>query len=241
MSSKQPKQRADSARALLDAVQVAQDRDALREAFWKALAFVGVKYLLVVQSNTTDDGATEIAPVLENLPVGVNFDSLKARWPNLAQMFHEHLVKRGRVEISAAKCAEYPNELRPIFSEVVRLVETPFCLAIPAFREGVLRGGAFFMSDNAFDSAQKEFLSALCAAGHERLVALNLLPEFNPLTARQREVLAQCAQGKSDWEIAQLLDISPATAHEHIEAAKKRLGVRTRVQAAVLATQKGWI
>ena len=241
MSSKQPKQRADSARALLDAVQAAQGREALREAFWKALAFVGVKYLLVVQSNTTDDGATEIAPVLENLPVGVSLDGLKMQWPNLAEIFHALLEGKPPFDINATTYDQSPSAAWPIFSEVFRLVETPYCFAIPANRNGLLRGGAFFMSDNAFDPAQKEFLRALCAAGHERLVALNLLPEFNPLTARQREVLAQCAQGKSDWEIAQLLDISPATAHEHIEAAKKRLGVRTRVQAAVLATQKGWI
>lgn len=183
----------------------------------------------------------EIAPVLENLPVGVTLDGLKAQWPDLAETFQALFEGPAPFEINASTCNKTPSVAWPIFREVFRLVETPYCLAIPARRDGVLRGGAFFMSNSAFNSAEADFLGLLCKAGHERLVALNLVPEFNPLTGRQREVLAQCAQGKSDWEIAQLLDISPATAHEHIEAAKRRLGVRTRVQAAVLATQKGWI
>jgi LuxR family quorum-sensing system transcriptional regulator CciR len=41
------------------------------------------------------------------------------------------------------------------------------------------------------------------------------------------------AQGKSDWDIAQLLGLAADTVHEHIEAAKRRYGVATRTQLVV--------
>jgi LuxR family quorum-sensing system transcriptional regulator CciR len=41
------------------------------------------------------------------------------------------------------------------------------------------------------------------------------------------------ARGKSDWEIGQLLGISESTAHKHIEDAKRRFRVTTRIQLVV--------
>jgi DNA-binding CsgD family transcriptional regulator len=45
--------------------------------------------------------------------------------------------------------------------------------------------------------------------------------------------VALVAQGKSDWEIGQLLGISDSTVHKHIEDAKRRFGVSTRIQLVV--------
>lgn len=58
------------------------------------------------------------------------------------------------------------------------------------------------------------------------------------LSARERQCLVLAAHGKSDWEIGQLLKISEHTVHRHIEGAKRRLGVTTRVQAIVWAAQR---
>jgi len=58
------------------------------------------------------------------------------------------------------------------------------------------------------------------------------------LSARERQCLELAAYGKSDWEISQLLGISEHTVHKHVEAAKRRLGVSTRVQAIVWAAQR---
>lgn len=58
------------------------------------------------------------------------------------------------------------------------------------------------------------------------------------LSLRERECLKFAAHGKSDWEISRLLCISHHTVHKHIEAAKRRLGVSTRVQAVVWAAQR---
>jgi len=55
------------------------------------------------------------------------------------------------------------------------------------------------------------------------------------LSRRERQCLELVAQGKSDWVAGKLLGISERTVHNHIERAKRRLRVTTRVQAIVLA------
>jgi LuxR family quorum-sensing system transcriptional regulator CciR len=53
------------------------------------------------------------------------------------------------------------------------------------------------------------------------------------LTPRQLDCVMLVAQGKSDWEIGQVLGISESTVHKHIEDAKRRFGVCTRIQLVV--------
>jgi LuxR family quorum sensing-dependent transcriptional regulator len=62
-----------------------------------------------------------------------------------------------------------------------------------------------------------------------------------PLTPRQREALAFMAQGKTDWEIGQILGISEKTANHHLEAVKRKLSVATRAQAVAVAVHSGWV
>lgn len=61
------------------------------------------------------------------------------------------------------------------------------------------------------------------------------------LSNRERQCLELVAQGKSDWVAGKLLGISERTVHNHIERAKRRLGVTTRVQAIVHALATGQI
>lgn len=61
------------------------------------------------------------------------------------------------------------------------------------------------------------------------------------LSARERQCLELAAQGKDDGTIGLLLRISERTAHNHIERAKRRLGVCTRVQVIVHALSEGQI
>lgn len=58
------------------------------------------------------------------------------------------------------------------------------------------------------------------------------------VTPRQLDCLQWVAEGKSDWEISQILNISESTVHNHVEGAKKALGVNTRVQAVVAASRR---
>jgi DNA-binding CsgD family transcriptional regulator len=51
------------------------------------------------------------------------------------------------------------------------------------------------------------------------------------LTAREREVLAWVARGKTNAEIAQLLWLAPSTVRKHLENVYAKLGVNTRTAA----------
>lgn len=64
-------------------------------------------------------------------------------------------------------------------------------------------------------------------------------PSPTRLTDRQKQCLALAARGKSDWSIGQLLRLSQQTVHMHIENAKKRYGVASRVEAVVRALFDG--
>jgi DNA-binding NarL/FixJ family response regulator len=59
------------------------------------------------------------------------------------------------------------------------------------------------------------------------------------LTAREREVLAGIADGKSNREIARLLQVSEKTVKAHVSAVLAKLGVQDRTQAAVYAVRHG--
>ena len=77
-------------------------------------------------------------------------------------------------------------------------------------------------------------LSALTVTEYGRTSSMQL-------SERERQCLELAAQGKDDWSIGSLLRISERTAHNHIERAKRRLGVCTRVQVIVHALSEGQI
>lgn len=119
---------------------------------------------------------------------------------------------------------------------------------------GALRAGAagFLLKDTDADS----LVSAvrLVAAGEgiiapavtRRLIAAFATTRTAPdasaldrLTTRERDVLTQLGAGLSNLEIARRLDISEATAKVHVSRILTKLGLRSRVQAAILAQELG--
>jgi DNA-binding NarL/FixJ family response regulator len=63
--------------------------------------------------------------------------------------------------------------------------------------------------------------------------------DFGGLTAREREIAALVAQGKSNLEIASELVISENTAERHVANILAKLGFSSRSQIAVWAVGKG--
>jgi DNA-binding NarL/FixJ family response regulator len=59
------------------------------------------------------------------------------------------------------------------------------------------------------------------------------------LSEREKEILRLVAQGRDNTEIAQELYLSPSTVKNHVSSILEKLGVDSRVQAAVRAARAG--
>lgn len=64
---------------------------------------------------------------------------------------------------------------------------------------------------------------------------------FQPLSAREMEVLIHISKGMSNKEIAVALGISHQTVKNHVTAILRKLGVDDRTQATVYALRRGWV
>ena len=106
------------------------------------------------------------------------------------------------------------------------------CSVVPD--SGVIERGAyqalFTMACFMFDAMLRGVASEECSGTRAA-----------QFSERERQCLELAAQGKDDWSIGSLLRISERTAHNHIERAKRRLGVCTRVQVIVHALNDGQI
>ena len=63
----------------------------------------------------------------------------------------------------------------------------------------------------------------------------------NPLTPRERQVLAASRSGATVSDVAERLFLSEGTVRNHLSVAIQKLGARNRIQAARLAEERGWI
>jgi two-component system, NarL family, response regulator DesR len=139
-----------------------------------------------------------------------------------------------------------------ITAAAILRAELPSCrvLILTTFgRPGYLRkamesGVVGFLLKDA-PSAQLATAIRRAMAG-ERIVdptlAMAALSEGNnPLTERERSVLAAATQGASIAEIAASLFLSEGTVRNYLSVAIQKLGAHNRVEAAYIAEQKGWL
>ncbi|GAA0728452.1 response regulator transcription factor [Dactylosporangium roseum] len=98
-----------------------------------------------------------------------------------------------------------------------------------------VHGSAAFLSPQIAHRLIQQFSGGRMtrqAAARERITAL---------TAREREVLALVGAGLSNAEIAGRLFLVEGTVKAYVSAALNRLGVKNRVQAALLAYEAGLV
>jgi two-component system response regulator DesR len=73
------------------------------------------------------------------------------------------------------------------------------------------------------------------------LAAAALSDGDSPLTDREREVLAATSRGESVAAIAGKLFLSEGTVRNYLSEAIQKLGAHSRVEAAKLAEERGWL
>lgn len=110
---------------------------------------------------------------------------------------------------------------------------------VPVIRDGSHFSVVTAVSTRLLDPADKAGYSVFSLYFMERVRALVRAPDFQApplgLSRREIECLQLASEGSSDLEIGRALSISHATAHAHVENAKRRLGASTRAQAVSIA------
>jgi DNA-binding CsgD family transcriptional regulator len=61
------------------------------------------------------------------------------------------------------------------------------------------------------------------------------------ISMREREILEWVHHGKTNWEIAGILEISPLTVKNHVQNILRKLNVQNRSHAAVKASRLGLV
>jgi len=143
----------------------------------------------------------------------------------------------GRDGITAA------SELRQRMPSCRTLILTMY--GRPGFVQRAMEGG---VSSFVLKDAPVEVLAAAirrCAAGEDvvdpSLAARVLRAGPGPLSTREREILAVCAEGLSTAELATRLSLSEGTVRNRMSEILGKLGVRNRAEAVQLARENGWL
>ncbi|HUI72121.1 MAG TPA: response regulator transcription factor [Spirochaetia bacterium] len=115
----------------------------------------------------------------------------------------------------------------------------------PGYLRKAMEGGAVGFLTKDTPAAQLASAIRRAMAG-ERVIdpqlAIDALSEGeNPLTERERDVLAAAASGSGIAEIADKLFLSQGTVRNYLSLAIQKLDAKNRFEAARIAREKGWI
>jgi DNA-binding CsgD family transcriptional regulator len=88
---------------------------------------------------------------------------------------------------------------------------------------------------------ERRSIGLAATALHQRMRALTppRLVETPALSRRERDCLALVAEGRSDWEIGEILGVAETTVLTHVQNARRKLGARSRAQAVALCLMAG--
>lgn len=109
---------------------------------------------------------------------------------------------------------------------------------------GYCAGVSLGFESMSFSPRELQMIELASIAFHDRMMTLSPLQALGAtktLSPREADCIGFVAEGKSDWEISVILGLSQATAHAHVENAKRKLGAKTRPQAVARAARAGLI
>lgn len=110
-----------------------------------------------------------------------------------------------------------------------------------ADRDSELKGRRLGADDYVTKPIDFDLLASIVAARLSRVARMELWSQKVALTAREIEVLTWAARGKTSEEIASILGLSKRTVDFHVDNARVKLDVSSRIQAAVKAATGGLI
>ena len=123
-----------------------------------------------------------------------------------------------------------------------RLASLPIIfLSALSDRIDVLKGRRLGVDDYVTKPIDFEMLAEIIKSRLNRAPPSRPVPPKVSLTEREIEALAWSAKGKSSADIAVLLNITERTVNFHITNAMRKMGVATRIQAAVKASIAGLV
>jgi DNA-binding NarL/FixJ family response regulator len=123
-----------------------------------------------------------------------------------------------------------------------RFARMPFVfLTALVDRQNELKGRTLGADDYVTKPVDFDILVAVIRARLAGVARMDLWPEKIELSEREIEALTWSARGKTSAEIATILSLSKRTVDFHIENARRKLGVATRIEAAVKAAAGGII
>jgi transcriptional regulator EpsA len=79
------------------------------------------------------------------------------------------------------------------------------------------------------------------AATNDNKASRRVCVQLQQITVREREILHWLKTGKTNWEIAQILSISPLTVKNHVQNILRKLNVQNRSHAAAKAEKLGTV
>jgi LuxR family quorum-sensing system transcriptional regulator CciR len=119
---------------------------------------------------------------------------------------------------------------------------------VPAHVPGELSGSCSFATARGIPMrpdklALTQLVGAFAFEAARRLTRVHQQPGTTVVhvSARERECLVWVARGKSDWEIARILGISPDTVHQYVKHARVAHDVVSRSQLVAKALFSGTI
>jgi len=138
-----------------------------------------------------------------------------------------------------------------LYNDYYRRVGLRHAMALPLRVDGgqlvsfvFNRGGADFTAREValLDSLRRPLAALFTRAAAADHCAPALDPEMlarHALTLREAEVLQWVSAGKTDRDVAALLDCSPRTVHKHLQRIYTKLGVETRTAAVMRMVGRG--
>ena len=233
----------------IEAAAAAQTLEELQTRLTAVLAEFGAHhYAMMALAGRGEEGPRTPMPLSRATPLEWAERYRERGYYNFDPVVHMTIGRPAPFTWDDLDVRNFSGGAKTVFCEGRDILKADSSLVIPTHdAHGIAGFVSLFFPDHGPDESMRRALKLIAVYALERAKELSGVEaraptgERCPLTARQREVLAFLAMGKTDWEIGAILGISEKTANHHIEEAKRRIGVVTRSQAAAVAVHRGWV